>query len=198
MNFKEVNDFENMIAGFFGAPHAVAVDCCTHAIELCLRYNHTAEMTIPTRTYISIPFLAIKLGIKWTWEEEEWADYYYLGGTNIIDAAVLWKRNSYIRGTFMCLSFQFQKHLNLGRGGMILTDDKKAKDELQKMSYDGRLPDIPWREQNINSVGYHYYMTPETAANGLEKLPDAIKIQPKQWSLLDWPDLRTLEIFKHA
>ena len=48
MNFKAVNDFENMIAGFFGAPHAVAVDCCTHAIELCLRYNHTAEMTIPT------------------------------------------------------------------------------------------------------------------------------------------------------
>jgi len=198
MSFKAVNDFEYMIADFFGAPHAVAVDCCTHAIELCLRYNHTSEMTIPTRTYISIPFLAIKLGIKWTWKEEEWADYYYLGGTNIIDAAVLWKRNSYIRGTFMCLSFQFQKHLNLGRGGMILTDDKKAKDELQKMSYDGRLPDMPWREQNINSVGYHYYMTPETAANGLEKLPDAIKIQPKQWSLLDWPDLRTLEIFKHA
>ena len=198
MSFKTVNNFENMIADFFGAPHSVAVDCCTHAIELCLRHNHTAEMTIPTRTYISIPFLAIKLGIKWTWEEEGWSDYYYLGRTNIIDAAVFWKKDGYIPGTLMCLSFQFQKHLNLGRGGMILTDDKKAKDELQKMSYDGRLPDIPWREQNINSVGYHYYMTPETAANGLEKLPDAIKIQPKQWSLLDWPDLRTLEIFKHA
>ena len=198
MSFKAVNDFENKIAKFYDAPYSVAVDCCTHAIELCLRYNHTAEMTIPTRTYISIPFLAIKLGIKWTWEEEGWSDYYYLGRTNIIDAAVFWKKDGYIPGTLMCLSFQFQKHLNLGRGGMILTDDKKAKDELQKMSYDGRLPDIPWREQNINSVGYHYYMTPETAANGLEKLPDAIKIQPKQWSLLDWPDLRTLEIFKHA
>ena len=95
MSFKAVDDFENKNAKYFGAPYSVAVDCCTHAIELCLRYNHTAEMTIPTRTYISIPFLAIKLGIKWTWEEEEWADYYYLGGTNIIDAAVLWKRNSY-------------------------------------------------------------------------------------------------------
>ena len=65
------------------------------------------------------------------------------------------------------LSFQFQKHLSLGRGGMILTDDKDAKDELKKMSYDGRVPDSPWRDQNISTMGYHYYMTPETAQNGI-------------------------------
>ena len=197
-NHETVKTFEKEIAEFYGAPYGVAVDSCTHAIELCLRYKEVKKFTITPYTYPSIPGLAKKIGIEFEWKDEEWEDYYYLGGTNIIDAAVLWKRNSYIRGTFMCLSFQFQKHLNLGRGGMILTDDKKAKDELQKMSYDGRLPDIPWREQNIDSVGYHYYMTPETAANGLEKLPDAIKNKPKQWSLLDWPDLRTLEIFKHA
>ena len=131
-------------------------------------------------------------------KEENWKDYYYIDDTNVIDAAVFWKKDGYIPGTLMCLSFQFQKHLSLGRGGMILTDDREARDALKKMSYDGRLPDIPWREQNINSVGYHYYMTPETAANGLEKLPDAIKSKPKQWSLIDWPDLQTLEIFKHA
>jgi len=198
MSFEVVTEFENKIKEFFGAPHAVAVDCCTHSIELCLRYTHAVEITIPTRTYISIPFLAIKLGIKWTWVEDEWVDYYYLGGTNIIDAAVLWKKDSYIKGTFMCLSFQFQKHLNLGRGGMILTDDKKAKDELQKMSYDGRKRNIPWREQNINSIGYHYYMTPETAANGLEKLPQAIEKMPKKWSILDWPDLKNMAVFNNV
>ncbi|SVB80901.1 uncharacterized protein METZ01_LOCUS233755, partial [marine metagenome] len=46
-----------------------------------------------------------KLGIDWDWKEEDWVNYYYLGGTNIIDAAVLWKENSYIPDTFMCLSF---------------------------------------------------------------------------------------------
>ena len=46
------------------------------------------------------------------------------GNTNIIDAAVYWKENCYIPNSFMCLSFQFQKHLNIGKGGMILTDDK--------------------------------------------------------------------------
>ena len=121
---------------------------------------------------------------------------YYLGGTNIIDAAVLWKENSYIPNSLMCLSFQYQKHLSLGRGGMILTDDEEAKDELKKMSYDGRLPDIPWRDQNISSMGYHYYMTPETASLGLEKLPKAIETKPRDWELEDWPDLRDMELYK--
>ena len=84
----------------------------------------------------------------------------------------------------------------LGRGGIILTDNKNAALELKKMSYDGRNPNIPWRDQNINSIGYHYYMTPETAASGLEKLPLAIKTEPKQWTVNDWPDLTKMDIFK--
>ena len=152
--------------------------------------------TVPKRTYISVPFLAHKLNIAFNWRNEDWKDYYYLGGTNIIDAAVLWKENSYISGTFMCLSFQYRKHLSLGRGGMILTDNKSAADRLKKMSYDGRSPDIPWREQNIKTFGYHYYMTPETAALGIKKLPEAISTPPKQWTVEDWPDLSKMEIFK--
>jgi dTDP-4-amino-4,6-dideoxygalactose transaminase len=94
----------------------------------------------------------------------------------------------------MCISFQFRKHLSLGRGGIILTDDKDKALELKKMSYDGRLPDIPWREQNIDCVGYHYYMTPETAMLGLQKLPKAILTQAKQWTVEDWPDLTGMKI----
>ena len=95
----------------------------------------------------------------------------------------------------MNLSFQFQKHLSLGRGGMILLDDKHDALNLKKLTYDGRVPDIPWREQDIDSVGYHYYMTPETAALGLEKLDKAIKDTPRQWVVTDWPDLTLMKIF---
>ena len=101
-----------------------------------------------------------------------------------------------LSGTLMCLSFQYQKHLSLGRGGMILTDKKNARDELKKMSYDGRESDIPWRDQNIKSIGYHYYMTPETAQLGLDKLPEAIKNEPRQWSIEDWPNIQEMEVFK--
>lgn len=196
VDFTIVEEFEKQIAAFFGAPYAIAVDCCTHAIELCLRDQEVQKISVPKRTYISVPFLAKKLNIELEWKDEEWQDYYFIGDSNVIDAAVLWERNSYIPNTFMCLSFQFRKHLSLGRGGMILTNDREAAIRLKKMSYDGRLPNIPWREQDISSVGYHYYMTPETAQLGLEKLPSAIETQPEKWTISDWPDLTQMEIFK--
>ena len=198
MSFENIKVFENKISKFFGSPYAVAVDCCTHGIELCLRHQNISYINVPKRTYISIPFLAEKLGIKLQWKDEEWIDYYSLNDhfTPIYDAAVLWKKNSYIPNTFMSVSFQFRKHLSLGRGGIILSDNKKASLELKKMSYDGRLPDIPWGEQNIDIMGYHYYMTPETAELGLKKLDRAISTTPKQWVLTDWPDLTKMDVFK--
>lgn len=198
MSFEPIKIFEDKIADFFGSPYAVAVDCCTHALELCLRVNEVEHYTVPKRTYISVPFLANKLGISFDWREEEWQDYYYLGGTNIVDAAVLWRRDSYIPNTLMCISFQYRKHLNLGRGGIILTDDKKSAILLKKMSYDGRLPDIPWRDQDIDTFGFHYYMTPETAKLGLEKIEKAIEAPPRKWTTSDWPDLTKMKIFKET
>ena len=195
MNFQAVTEFENKLAQFFGSPYAVAIDCCTHGVELSLRYTKAQVIEVPKHTYLSIPFLAHKLNIELKWKDDNWRDYYYLTDT-VIDAAVLWKKDSYIPGTYMSISFQYQKHLSLGRGGVILTDNKIAAEELKKMSYDGRLPNIPWREQNIPSVGYHYYMTPETAQLGLSKLENAINTQPRQWVIEDWPDLTNMKIFK--
>jgi len=196
MSFDVIEQFEKEIASFFGAKYAVAVDCCTHGLELCLRMQNVTHYSVPKHTYLSVPFLAKKLGITFEWKDEVWQDYYYLGDTNIIDAAVLWRKNSYIPNTFMCLSFQYKKHLNLGRGGMILTDDYKSAQLLKKMSYDGRLPNIPWREQDIEMHGFHYYMTPETAQIGLSKLPNAIATEPVKWTINDWPDLTQMKVFK--
>lgn len=196
MSFKVVSDFEKKVSNWFGAPYGVSVDCCTHGLELCLRKDNIESISVPKRTYLSVPFLANKLNIELQWKDTQWKDFYYIT-ENIIDAAVLWQSNSYIPGTFMCLSFQFQKHLSLGRGGMILTDNQEAAIELKKMSYDGRVPDVPWREQNVSTIGYHYYMAPETAMLGLKKLPEAIKTKPKKWVITDWPDLTQMEIFKN-
>ena len=195
MNFETVNKFEEEIAKFFGSPYAIAVDSCTHGIELSLRYSNVKSIMVPKHTYISIPFLSNKLNISLNWTDQKWKDFYHVS-YSVIDAAVLWKPNSYIPKTFMSISFQYQKHLSLGRGGMILTDNKEAAIQLKKMSYDGRLPNIPWREQNIDTIGYHYYMTPEIAEEGLVKLPTAILNKPKEWTINDWPDLTKLEIFR--
>jgi dTDP-4-amino-4,6-dideoxygalactose transaminase len=198
MSFEIVTEFEQKVGEFFGAPYAIAVDSCTHGIELCLRYTGEKRISVPNRTYLSIPMLANKMGLELEWRDEEWEDYYTLNydDKRIIDAAVLWKKNSYIPNTFMCLSFQYQKHLSLGRGGIILCDNEEDAKELKKMSYDGRMPDIPWRGQNIESFGYHYYMTPETAQLGLNKLEESINTEPRKWVYTDWPDLTKMKVFR--
>lgn len=198
MSFNKVKEFEEEVAKFFGASYGIAVDSCTHGIELCLRYQNHSFISVPKRTYISVPFLANKLKIDLVWRDEEWQDYYKVnsGMKPIYDAAVLWKKDSYIPNSFMCISFQSQKHLSLGRGGIILCDNKNDCWHLKKMVYDGRHPDIPWREQDIDTFGCHYYMTPETAETGLSKLPQAIKDKPRKWAVTDWPDLTEMKIFK--
>jgi len=195
INFNIVGEFEAMICEFFNSPFAVAVDSCTHGIELALRYTNANKISCPKRTYLSVPFLAKKLNIGLEWRDEDWKDYYYIT-ENVIDAAVLWKKKSYISKTFMGISFQYQKHLSLGRGGALLLDDEKAYIQIKKMSYDGRIPNTPWRDQDIDTFGLHYYMTPETAQNGVNKFQEAVDTTPKQWVVSDWPDLTQMKIFQ--
>jgi dTDP-4-amino-4,6-dideoxygalactose transaminase len=97
----------------------------------------------------------------------------------------------------MSLSFQYQKHLSLGRGGAILCSNQEEYISLKKLSYDGRLPNVPWRDQNIESFGLHYYMTPETAQMGVEKFDFARSSTPKKWIVTDWPDLSLLKVLFH-
>lgn len=192
---KEVNDFENILADYFGSKYAVATDCCTHAIELCLRLKNHNDVSCPKNTYLSIPMTFMKLGLRWNFVDHQWANYYQIGNTNIIDAATYWKDNGYVPGTMMCLSFQFSKHLSLGRGGMILIDDRSDYDKLKKMSYDGRTPNILWKEQDIEMLGYHYYMTPETAINGIDKFFKVKNVPARTWTSDEYPDLSKMKVF---
>jgi len=193
VDFKAVTEFENRVAWFFSAPYAVAVDSCTAGIELVLRYKNFKYLKCPKNTYLSIPMLANKLNIPLVWDDNKWAERYFLS-CGVQDAATFWQRGGYTHG-FMCLSFQYQKHLSLGRGGMILCPDEQSYNQLKKMSYDGRLPGIPWRNQDIDTMGYHYYMTPETAQLGLDKLQAAIDTPPRVWSWEDYPDLTKMKLW---
>lgn len=194
MNDK-IAEFEKLIAWYYDAPYAVAVDCCTHAIELCLRLSKPEKVTCPTHTYLSIPMTFEKLGLDWEFVDNDWKDYYYIGHTNIVDAAVHWKWHGYIPGTMMCLSFQHKKHLSLGRGGMILLDNEEQAMLLRKMRYDGRFDNIPWKDQDVDTIGYHYYMTPETAQTGIFRFATAEVTEARKWSYLDYPDLTKMKVF---
>ncbi|MAV63566.1 MAG: hypothetical protein CMG00_00070 [Candidatus Marinimicrobia bacterium] len=193
--FKIVKEFEKRIAEYYNAPFAIATDSCTHALELSLRYDNpqNTSIIIPARTYISVPFTLMKLNIQFNFSDYLWQESYFLGNTRIVDAAVCFKQKSYVKNQLMCLSFQFKKMLNLGRGGAILCSTKKEYDILKKMSYDGRSDNEPWAKQNIDTIGYHYYMTPETAQLGIDKLKNVTS--QKIWSSEDYPYLPNMKVF---
>ena len=193
---NKVEEFEKLIANYYNAPYAVAVDCCTHAIELCLRMTKPeGKLSCPKHTYLSVPMTFEMLNHDWEFTDEQWEDYYYIGNTNIVDAAVHWKWSGYIPGTLMCLSFQHKKHLSLGRGGMILLDNEEQAVLLRKLRYDGRSGDGPWAEQDVDTLGYHYYMTPETAQTGIYRFASAETKQPRKWSYKDYPDISQMKVF---
>jgi hypothetical protein len=105
-SFDTVRQFEELIANYFGSRYGVATDCCTHAIELSLRYDSVCNTSCPKHTYLSVPMTLSKLGIEWNWNLENWDSYYFLPDTRIVDAAVLWKKNSYIHN-FKCINKMF-------------------------------------------------------------------------------------------
>ena len=64
--FEIVKWFEEEIAEYAGAKYAIATDNCTDAIFLCCKYLNISnkEVTIPSRTYLSIPQSIIQAGGK--------------------------------------------------------------------------------------------------------------------------------------
>ena len=59
--FDKILQFEKALAEFTGAPYAIMTDCCTHAIELCFRYDRVKTCVFTPYTYLSIPMLMLKL-----------------------------------------------------------------------------------------------------------------------------------------
>lgn len=189
--FDKISEFEKALAKYTGAPYAIMTDCCTHAIEMCLRYDRVRGLKMTPFTYLSIPMTMHKLNIDYDYSDKTWIGEYQFIGTRIWDSARLLKQNMYRPGQLQCLSFGHTKPLEIGRGGAILTDDVEIYDVLSQQRYDGRdLSISPWEKQKIFHVGYHYKPTIEEAVRGLELLP-GIDQTPKY---IEYPDLREVII----
>jgi len=189
--FEKIIEFEQALAKFTGAPYAVMTDCCTHAIELALRFDRVNRCFIPARTYLSIPMTLRKLDIEYDYQDWDWLGEYQLGATRIWDSARLLKERMYRPSMIQCLSFGFDKPMSIGRGGAVLTDDAEVYDVLKHQCYDGRDLSIgPWEKQKIFRLGYHYKPTVEEAVKGLELL-STVDQTPKY---KQYPDLREITI----
>jgi dTDP-4-amino-4,6-dideoxygalactose transaminase len=168
--YKIVRMFEEEIANYTGAPYAISIDSCTNALFLICKYNEVKEVTIPSKTYLSVPQSIIHAGGTVIFdkraETNHWKGLYQFKPYPIYDAAKRLTSGMYIPGTYMGLSFHIKKLLPIWKGGMILTDNADAADWFKKARYEGRSEKY-YKDDDIEFLGWNMYMTPQQAAQGL-------------------------------
>jgi dTDP-4-amino-4,6-dideoxygalactose transaminase len=192
--YEVVRMFERAIADYTGAPYAVSVDSCTNALFLSCIYEGVSgkSIAIPKRTYLSVPQSIIHAGATLVFDNRQWQGIYQLEGTNIWDAAKRFTSNMYIPGSHMCLSFHIKKILKISKGGMILTDDVDAAKWFKEARYEGRSEGVRYQDDDIKSLGWNMYMTPQQAAHGLSLMQNMPDHNP---DLLEDPPYRDLTEF---
>jgi dTDP-4-amino-4,6-dideoxygalactose transaminase len=206
--YKITEDFESALGKYTGAPYVVTVDNASNGLFLCLMYEKTKgmEITIPSRTYMSVPCSIIHAGSKVNFEQVEGTKIkgaYQLKPTKVWDAALSFTHNMYKPGTHMCISFTGpSKHFKLSKGGAILTDDYQAYLWFKRARFSGRR-ECSYFNDNFDMIGWNFYMMPELAARGLlliDQFYDRETGLPLDMPDLElsYPDLSKYEIYTKA
>ncbi len=203
--YNVTKDFESVLSDYTNAPYVVTVDNQSNALFLCLMYENVKnkEVSIPSRTYPSVPCEIIHAGGKVIFEDVEGETLkgaYQLKPTKVWDSALRFTHNMYIPNTHMCLSFTGPyKHLKLSKGGAILTDDKEAYEWFKRSRYSGRR-ECSYHEDNLDMIGWNFYMIPELATRGLHLMSQFYYRDgtPKSNDDIElpYPDLSKFEIYK--
>jgi len=196
--FAIIEEFEQAICRYTGAPYAIAVNSCTNALFLSLMWWRRMEVgpqtiTIPRHTYVSVPMQIKHAGLDFEFCDLKWNGEYELYPTHIWDCARRFTGGMYHAGLFMCCSFHWTKPLGIMHGGAILHDNPDADDWLRRARFDGRRSGESSAQATM--IGWHCLTTPEVAAAGLVRianLPQNNPDSPKP----DYPDLSQMDIFK--
>jgi len=199
--YKIVKMFEEEVADYTGAKYAVAVDSCTNAIFLSLIYQSEQEghdeqvVVVPKRTYLSVPMSVIHAGYTPVFKDYTWSGTYRLDPYPIIDAAKRLTSDMYVKDHFMCLSFHIKKTLSIGKGGMILTDNKDAYEWFKRARYEGRS-EVGYKDDNVKTLGWNMYMTPQQASHGLALMQNYPQNVPDLGENGGYKDLMENDVFK--
>jgi dTDP-4-amino-4,6-dideoxygalactose transaminase len=202
--YKVTEDFESELSKYTGAPYVVTVDNQSNALFLSLMYEKISgqEITIPSRTYPSVPCEIIHAGGKVKFEPVKGKTIkgaYQLSPSKVWDSALTFTADMYKPNTHMCISFTGPyKHFKLSKGGAILTDDFDAYIWFKRARYSGRR-ECSYHEDNFDMLGWNFYMMPELAARGLLLMnqfynTDGTKKHNEDLEL-PYPDLSKFEIY---
>jgi dTDP-4-amino-4,6-dideoxygalactose transaminase len=202
--YKITEDFENALSKYTNAPYVVTVDNQSNALFLALMYEKVSgqEITIPSRTYPSVPCEIIHAGAKVKFEQVEGTTLkgaYQLSPTKVWDSALRFTADMYIPNTHMCISFTGPyKHFKLSKGGAILTDNEDAYKWFKRARYSGRN-ECSYHEDNLDMLGWNFYMMPELATRGMLLMNQFYNMDGSKKENADlelsYPDLSKFEIY---
>jgi dTDP-4-amino-4,6-dideoxygalactose transaminase len=207
--YKITEDFEKSLSDYTGAPYVITVDNQSNALFLSLYYEKNVKksitgdtITIPSRTYPSVPCEIIHAGLKVDFYQvagKTLKGSYNLIGSNVWDSALSFTHNMYKPNTHMCISFTGPyKHFKLSKGGAILTDDHDAYLWFKRARYSGRR-ECSYHDDHFDMIGWNFYMMPELAARGLLLMNQFYNIDgsPKHNEDLElpYPDLSKFKIY---
>jgi len=203
--YKITEDFEKSLCDYTGAPYAITVDNQSNALFLAMMFEGVKgkSITIPSRTYPSVPCEIIHAGGKVKFKEVKVKTIkgaYQLEPTNIWDSALRFTADMYIPGTHMCLSFTGPyKHFKLSKGGAILTDNLEAYHWFKRARYSGRR-ECSYHDDHFDMLGWNFYMMPELSARGLLMMNQFYNMDGTKKNMEDlelpYPDLSKYEIYK--
>tara|TARA_B100000029_G_scaffold70481_2_gene62613 strand:- start:2106 stop:2825 length:720 start_codon:yes stop_codon:yes gene_type:complete len=201
-----IDIFEKKVAKFAGSKYGVAVNSSSSGIFLCLKYyqamygnqkDFPTTITVPSRTYISVPMTVINAGFKVKFEDIKWKGIYDLEPFNLIDGATRWTKDMYVGdGALQVVSFQVKKRVPIGAGGMILTDDKKEYEWLKLASHDGRNMNVHYGDDDFAIIGWHMNMIPEDAARGILLMDLVPEVNEDVYSWENYYDISKRKVFK--
>jgi len=168
--YKITEQFEQALCDYTGAKYAVSIDNKSNALFLALMYENVKgmEISIPSRTYPSVPCEIIHAGGRVKWISVE-------GAT--------------LKGAYQLLK--------LSKGGAILTDDENAYKWFKRARFSGRN-ECSYHEDEFDMLGWNFYMMPELAARGMLMMSQFYKNgQPlKNEDLeLPYPDLSKFDVY---
>lgn len=198
------NEFEKKLSEYTGAPYVITVDNMSNGLYLSLLYEGIKDktITIPSRTYPSVPCEIIRAGGRVAFKPVEGNTLrgaYDLEGSRSVDSALRFTNNMYVPGKFINISFTGPyKHLKLSKGGAILTDDYNAMLWFKRARFSGRN-EVSYHTDYFNMLGINCYLMPEISARGILLMNQFYDINgnPKNNEDLElpYPDLSKFPIY---
>lgn len=175
-----VFEFEKELAEYVGSKYVVALDSCTSALFLSLKFEAIKglkEVSIPSMTVPLVANACLEAGLRLKFNGlTDWVGSAYdIIGSKVVDSAHQLQRGQYksFKGKKLCFSFYPTKTIGSADGGAVATDDKEFADWVRSASTYGRNQKShrgnSW-DYDVLMFGYKRHYTNLQAAICLEQL----------------------------